>query len=73
MLNKKKFGAPDLFTLSRGLGKFFAASSTTMESLPLKELDFGLHRVSYRGGGNWDFPSQGPAFPPQEFEKNLLL
>ena len=43
MLNKK-FGAPDLFTLGRGLRKFFAASSTTMESLPLKELDFGLHK-----------------------------
>ena len=24
--------------------KFFAASSTTMESLPLKELEFGLHK-----------------------------
>ena len=44
MLNKKKFGAPDLFTLRRGLGTFFAASSTTMESLPLKELDFGLQK-----------------------------
>ena len=43
MLNKK-FGAPDLFTLGRGLRKFFAASSTTMESLPLKELDFGLQK-----------------------------
>ena len=30
-------------------------------------------RVSYRGGGNWDFPPQGPVFPPQEFEKYLLL
>ena len=35
---------PDLFTLRRGLRKFFAASSTTMESLPLKELDFGLQK-----------------------------
>ena len=43
MLNKK-FGAPDLFTLGRGLRKFFAASSTTMESLPLKGLDFGLQK-----------------------------
>ena len=43
MLNKK-FGEPDLFTLGRGLSKFFAASSTTMESLPLKELDFGLQK-----------------------------
>ena len=40
----KKFEAPDLFTLGRGLRKFFAASSTTMESLPLKELDFGLQK-----------------------------
>ena len=30
-----------MFTLGRGLSKFFAASSTTMELLPLKELDFG--------------------------------
>ena len=43
MLNKK-FGAPDLFTLGCGLRTFFAASSTTMESLPLKELDFGLQK-----------------------------
>ena len=27
-----------------GLSKFFAASSTTMESLPLKEMDFGLQK-----------------------------
>ena len=27
-----------------GLRKFLAASSTTMESLPLKELDFGLQK-----------------------------
>ena len=40
MLNKK-FGAPDMFTLGRGLRKFFSA---TMESLPLKELDFGLQK-----------------------------
>ena len=33
-----------MFTLGRGLRKFFAASSTTMESLPLKELDFGLQK-----------------------------
>ena len=38
----KKFGAPDLFTLGRGRRKFFSASSTTMEWLLLKELDFGL-------------------------------
>ena len=40
----KKFGAPDLFTLGRGLRKFLQASSTTMESLPLKKLDFGLQK-----------------------------
>ena len=40
----KKFGAPGLFTLGRGLRKFLQASSTTMESLPLKELDFGLQK-----------------------------
>ena len=33
-----------MFTLGSGLSKFFAASSTTMESLPLKELDFGLQK-----------------------------
>ena len=32
----------DLFILGRGLRNFLAASSTTMESLPLKVLDFGL-------------------------------
>ena len=37
----KKFGAPDFFTLGHGL---IAASSTTIESLPLKELDFGLQK-----------------------------
>ena len=30
-------------------------------------------RVSYRGVGTWDFPSQGSVFPPQKFEKILLL
>ena len=43
MLNKK-FGAPDLFTLGLGLRTFFAASYTPMESLPLKDLDFGLQK-----------------------------
>ena len=43
MLNKKIRSAY-LFTLGRGLRKSFAASSTTMESLPLKELDFGLQK-----------------------------
>ena len=33
----------DLFILGRGLRKFLAAS-TTMESLPLKELNFGLQK-----------------------------
>ena len=33
-----------MFTLGRGLRKFFAASFTTVESLPLKELDFGLQK-----------------------------
>ena len=51
MLNFKKFGAPDLFTLGRGLRKFFAASSTTMESLPLKELDFGLQKPTGPSSG----------------------
>ena len=50
MLNKK-FGAPDLFTLVRGLRKFLAASSTTMESLPLKELDFGLQKRTRPSSG----------------------
>ena len=40
----KKFGSPDLFTLGRGLRKFFAVSSTTMESILLKELNFGLQK-----------------------------
>ena len=35
---------PDVFTLGRGLRKFFAASYTTMESLPLKKMDFGLQK-----------------------------
>ena len=43
MLNKK-FGAPDFVYTRPGLSKFFAASSTTMELLPLKELDFGLQK-----------------------------
>ena len=33
-----------MFTLGRGLRKFFAASSTAMELLPLKELDIGLQK-----------------------------
>ena len=41
MLNKKIRSAGFVYT-QPGLSKFFAASSTTMESLPLKGLDFGL-------------------------------
>ena len=43
MLNKKIRSAWLVYTRG-GLSKFFAASSTTMESLPLKELDFGLQK-----------------------------
>ena len=43
MLNKK-IGSAHSFTLGLVLVSFFAASSTTMESLPLKELDFGLQK-----------------------------
>ena len=50
MLNKE-FGAPDCFILGRGLRKFLAASSTTMESLPLKELDFGLQKPTGPSSG----------------------
>ena len=43
MLNKKIRSACLVYTRG-GLSNFFAASSTTMESLPLKELDFGLQK-----------------------------
>ena len=43
MLNKKIRSARLVYTRG-GLSKFFAASCTTMESLPLKELDFGLQK-----------------------------
>ena len=43
MLNKKNSERLTVYT-RRGLRKFFAASSTTMELLPLKELDFGLQK-----------------------------
>ena len=46
-----KFGARNLFILGRGLRKVFAASSTTMESLPLKELDFGLQKPTGPSSG----------------------
>ena len=41
MLNKK---IRSVVYTRPGLRKFFAASSTTMESLPLKGLDFGLQK-----------------------------
>ena len=41
MLNKKN---SERLTCLHSAGKFFAASSTKMESLPLKELDFGLQK-----------------------------
>ena len=47
----KKFGVHDLFILGRGLRKFLAASSTTMESLRLKELDFGLQKPTGPSSG----------------------
>ena len=41
-----------MFILGRGLWKFLAAaSSTTMESLPLKELDFGLQKPTGPSSG----------------------
>ena len=42
---------PDCFILGRGLRKFHAASSTTMESLPLKELDYGLQKPTGPSSG----------------------
>ena len=43
MLNKE-IRRCDLFILGSGLRKFLSASSTTMMSLLLKELDFGLQK-----------------------------
>ena len=40
-----------MFILGRGLRKFLAASSTTMESLPLKVLDFGLKKPTGPSSG----------------------
>ena len=40
-----------MFTLSRGLKKKIAPASTTMESLPLKELDFGLQKRTAPSSG----------------------
>ena len=42
---------PNCFILGRGLRKFLAASSTTIESLPLKELDFGLQKPTGPSSG----------------------
>ena len=50
MLNKEIRSAR-LFILGLGLGKFLAASSTTMEALPLKELDFGLQKPTGPSSG----------------------
>ena len=44
MLNKGIRLLRNLFILGRGLRMFLAASSTTTESLLLKELDFGLQK-----------------------------
>ena len=40
-----------MFILGRELRKFLAASSTTMESLPLKELDVGLQKPTGPSSG----------------------
>ena len=41
-----------MFILRRGgLEEFLAASSTIMESLPLKELDFGLQKLTVPSSG----------------------
>ena len=47
----KEFTSPDLFILGRGLRNFLAASSTTMESLPLKVLDFRLQMPTGHSSG----------------------
>ena len=39
---KEDFASRDMFILGHVLRKFLAVSSTTMESLPQKELDLGL-------------------------------
>ena len=44
MLNKGIRFSRDLFILGSGLRIFLAISSTTTESLLLKELDFGLQK-----------------------------
>ena len=47
----KEFASRDLLILCHGLRKFLAASSTTMESLLLKELDFGLQKPTGPSSG----------------------
>ena len=47
----KEFALRDLFSLGRGLRNFLAASSTTMELLQLKVLDFGLQRPTGPSSG----------------------
>ena len=46
-----EFALRDLFIRGHGLRNFLAASSTTMESLPLKVLDFGLQRPTGPSSG----------------------
>ena len=46
-----EFALRDLLILGRGLRKFLAMSSTTMESLPLKELRFGLQKPTGPSSG----------------------
>ena len=48
---KEEFASRDLFILGHGLRNFLEVSSTTMESLPLKVLDFGLHRPTGSSSG----------------------
>ena len=47
----KEFASCDLFILGNGLRKFLAVSSTTIESLLLKELDFGLQKPTGPSSG----------------------
>ena len=47
----KEFASRDLFMLDRGLRKFLAVASTTMASLPMKELDFGLQKPTRPSSG----------------------
>ena len=46
--DKRNSALRDLFILCRGFGNFHAASSATMELLPLKVLDFGLQTTGPR-------------------------